>query len=202
MVPSVSFNCPWLAAIPCRAAVSWEQLSRNYINFSWQVCLQLHRNTRYYRYCRYHSGRIVRKEPVCPVSPGLIFTGPRCQHNTRFITMATLQYFITIHTAACDSCGECAGAGTRILESWLHDDLTDDIMYWPDRRYIYYTDDMLTAQLSVTNWSVTVARGSSRHTPYNYRATVHRAAALLDITILDILFEIWISRCFCWLYQD
>ena len=94
-----------------------------------QVCLQLHRNTRYYRYCRYHSGRIVRKEPVCPVSPGLIFTGPQCQHNTRFITMATLQYFITIHTAACDSGDECAGAGTRILESWLHDDLTDDIMY-------------------------------------------------------------------------
>ena len=71
----------------------------------------------------------MRKEPVCPVSPGLIFTGPQCQHNTRFITMATLQYFITIHTAACDSGDEFAGAGTRILESWLHDDLTDDIMY-------------------------------------------------------------------------
>ena len=169
------------------------ELNRNYINFSWQVCLQLHRNTRYYRYCRYHSGRIVRKEPVCPVSPGLIFTGPQCQHNTRFITMATLQYFITIHTAACDSGDECAGAGTRILESWLHDDLTDD------------TDDMLTAQLSVTNWSVTVDRGSSRHTPYNYRATVHRAAALLDIT--RYIFRVSSPIClkhkyFWWLYQN
>lgn len=64
-------------------------------------------------------------------------------------------------------------------------------MYWRS------TDSPVVSDQLISDRS----QGQHRHTPYNCRATVHKLPCLLDITILDILFGIWISRCWETFYK-